>query len=532
MTRMHSITRARAGRCTAALLTALAAAGCAPGDEPLAPGEEPAPPIGTLEQGLIGGVLTDARREVGMFLPASGGYCSATLIAPRFFVTAAHCADYGNPLGGTLRLGGRDFPVKITMSFDGDPAGPGNNGVGAMDVALGQLGAPVPPEVAKPARLGWQRPAVGDEVTVFGYGCTSRVTRAAGGRKRALTFGWGDSAALCPGDSGGPVFLGSRLGEGALVAINSGHRGNGKDIFARVDLFKERIEQTIRDIVGFEEGMSRPGGDYHAVQLDGGDGDGARCRDLCAADERCRAFTYDSRSAECALKERVGDAVPAAGSVSGLAATREPQRLRGGEVYRETDEASAEACESRCAMEGRCESYAWHEASQRCMLKDQVAPGRRCVGCVSGARRAMELGVDRPGSDLRVVEAVASPAACADACAVEELCRAWSYDTSSAACALKDAVAPPVASAVGISGVRRGFEYNVERSGGDYHDFAVASPDPALCQAACERDGACKAWTMSTEPTGQGNRCWLKNRVSDGRRVMGMISGRRGMAKF
>ena len=92
---------------------------------------------------------------------------------------------------------------------------------------------------------------------------------------------------------------------------------------------------------------------------------------------------------------------------------------------------------------------------------------------------------------------------------------------------------PPVRpSAIAISGVRRGFEYNVDRPGGDYRSFGVGTPDPQVCQAACEDDNRCRAWTMTTEPAGTSNRCWLKSRVPGGRSVTGIVSGLKGMATF
>ncbi|MCL4764731.1 MAG: hypothetical protein KJZ80_00680 [Hyphomicrobiaceae bacterium] len=56
-------------------------------------------------------------------------------------------------------------------------------------------------------------------------------------------------------------------------------------------------------------------------------------------------------------------------------------------------------------------------------------------------------------------------------------------------------------------------EWNVDRLGGDYANFPVAA-DPRHCQAACQQDQRCRAWTY-VQPGVQGPqpRCWLKHVV-------------------
>lgn len=75
------------------------------------------------------------------------------------------------------------------------------------------------------------------------------------------------------------------------------------------------------------------------------------------------------------------------------------------------------------------------------------------------------------------------------------------------------------------SGVRRGIDPESDRVGGDYSTFDTELR-PALCQAACARDGACLAW--SYRPMGSVGRCTLKNSI--GARVFSTTntSGLRG----
>jgi len=57
-------------------------------------------------------------------------------------------------------------------------------------------------------------------------------------------------------------------------------------------------------------------------------------------------------------------------------------------------------------------------------------------------------------------------------------------------------------------------EYDVDRRGSDYNKFDLAQPDPALCQASCNGEAQCKAWTfVKVGFQGPKARCWLKNAV-------------------
>ena len=64
--------------------------------------------------------------------------------------------------------------------------------------------------------------------------------------------------------------------------------------------------------------------------------------------------------------------------------------------------------------------------------------------------------------------------------------------------------------AIGVKEV----EHNVDRVGSDYKNFDLAQPDPALCQASCDGEAQCKAWTfVKVGFQGPMARCWLKNAV-------------------
>ena len=70
-------------------------------------------------------------------------------------------------------------------------------------------------------------------------------------------------------------------------------------------------------------------------------------------------------------------------------------------------------------------------------------------------------------------------------------------------------------------------EFSIDRYGGDYRHFET-SPDPtgAVCKAACEADGKCRAWTYRRAGYGAPvARCFLKDQVKPPRRRPCCISG-------
>jgi hypothetical protein len=164
--------------------------------------------------------------------------------------------------------------------------------------------------------------------------------------------------------------------------------------------------------------------------------------------------------------------------------------------------------------------------------------GKPKINVNAGAPQyAMEQGVNRNGSDYKDLDlASAEPALCAQACAGETKCKAWTYvkpgvQGDKAKCWLKDTVPQPSPDENCVSGVKGGpvipttgsgatsipqyaMEKGIDRTGDDYMDFDLASSDPKLCADACTGEAKCKAWTY-VKPGVAGNEahCWLKNKV-------------------
>lgn len=68
-----------------------------------------------------------------------------------------------------------------------------------------------------------------------------------------------------------------------------------------------------------------------------------------------------------------------------------------------------------------------------------------------------------------------------------------------------------------------------DRPGGDYTSAPVASGDPTVCAARCERDKGCRAWSFSYPSTsGAPAMCWLKREVVPAKESSCCVSGVRG----
>jgi hypothetical protein len=153
-----------------------------------------------------------------------------------------------------------------------------------------------------------------------------------------------------------------------------------------------------------------------------------------------------------------------------------------------------------------------------------------------------QSGYDRRGGDyLKFEIRTGDPNVCAQRCERDPRCRAWSFSyprtaNTLATCWLKSRVPPRVEDKCCVSGVRgagvveprRGaVEFSIDRFGGDYRFFAVpADATGAVCQAACEAENRCRAWTyVRPGYIASVARCYLKDRITRPRPKPCCISG-------
>lgn len=154
--------------------------------------------------------------------------CSATAVGPKVVVTAAHCGITG--ASSKFTVNGKEYTGKVERSS----LYPARD----HDVSVIILDAPLPKaDVKNFASIGGS-PANGQDVYLCGYGCTqagggggndgklrcgmSKITGAAG-----FDIISSNGAALCFGDSGGPMFTTNDNTKPVLLGVNS--KGNIRD---------------------------------------------------------------------------------------------------------------------------------------------------------------------------------------------------------------------------------------------------------------------------------------------------------------
>lgn len=209
--------------------------------------------------------------------------CTATLIAPRVVITAAHCLGFDPPnvydvfFGASVEQGGTTIAVVGGRAHpDYDPA------TFAHDIAVLLLASDAPVNPAA-VRIEALPDLAGSDVTLVGFGVTDTSAPMTGMRSAgiarvtavgtdAIDLAPGPAIA-CAGDSGGPVFSNGELiavtSHGDAACMQTGHAW-------RVDRERDFIVGVIAEL---------------GAQRQPFDADANSCAVTCETDRDCPADT-------------------------------------------------------------------------------------------------------------------------------------------------------------------------------------------------------------------------------------------------
>lgn len=238
----------------------------------------------TVDPRIINGSLTSAYPSVGLIGDNTEDFCTGTLIAPQYVLTAGHCSEGVGQTAGRFTVNGQTYStVAIYINPNYNPNQFGTNS--ANDIAIWKLSTPV--TGVTPSLINRTTPTVGQLLTLVGFGGGGTGNTGSNGdfgNKRVGTtpidsvgstliswnFDNNTESNTAPGDSGGPAFI-QINGTYYIAGITSGgsnaNAGLGDHSFdTRVDPYAAWIDSIVGSSGGGGGGgggtTPPPGDDY------------------------------------------------------------------------------------------------------------------------------------------------------------------------------------------------------------------------------------------------------------------------------
>lgn len=235
---------------------------------------------------IVNGQETSDYPATGMLLSQGQPFCTATVIAPRSVVTAAHCVENQDPSSFTFGLGPNYMQIDAELKVVAAVTHPQwDSQQLANDIAVVTLAedAPVAPiALNKAMDDSW----IGRTVTLVGYGVSDGPSQTGAGIKRevdvtidqleatTLHYTTTKGQTACNGDSGGPAYA-DEGGQLVIAGITSYGDQNCQQfgVYTRVDAFLDFIEQEISNGGGNNPNdpnvdPNNPGGDPNDPNID------------------------------------------------------------------------------------------------------------------------------------------------------------------------------------------------------------------------------------------------------------------------